>query len=260
MEIKIFQNAEFGSIRTAVKDDVIWFVGKDVAQALGYERATKAIQDHVDSEDKDVIPIQDSIGRMQNTPIINESGVYALVFGSKLPTAKKFKHWVTSEVLPSIRKNGGYIHTTAEDTPDVIMAKALLLADATIKEQKAMIEKQAAQIEADAPKVLFADTVITSEDNISIGALAKLLSQKGINTGEKKLFDWLRTNGYLFRRRGGENLPMQKYINSGLMVVEENAIKIKAKSGTERTIISLQTKITPKGQVYLIDKISRELV
>ena len=108
-EVMIFQNEEFGNVRTVTIDDEIWFVGKDVANALGYARATKAIQDHVDEEDKDAIPIQDSIGRMQNTPVINISGMYALIFGSKLNSAKRFKRWVTSEVLPSIQKTGGYL-------------------------------------------------------------------------------------------------------------------------------------------------------
>lgn len=107
-EIQIFNSSEFGNVRTVTIDGEPWFVGKDVANALGYERATKAIQDHVDDDDKDEVPIQDSIGRMQKTPVINESGLYALIFGSKLESAKRFKHWVTSEVLPTIRKTGGY--------------------------------------------------------------------------------------------------------------------------------------------------------
>ena len=107
-DLQIFNNEEFGEIRTVQLNNETYFIGKDVAEALGYERATKAIQDHVDSEDKDEVPIQDSIGRMQNTPVINESGLYALIFGSKLESAKRFKHWVTSEVLPAIRKTGGY--------------------------------------------------------------------------------------------------------------------------------------------------------
>ncbi len=106
--LQIFNSEEFGNMRTVTIDDETWFVGKDVANALGYERATKAIQDHVDDDDKDEVPIQDSIGRMQKTPVINESGLYALIFGSKLESAKRFKHWVTSEVLPTIRKTGGY--------------------------------------------------------------------------------------------------------------------------------------------------------
>lgn len=107
-DLMIFSNEEFGNIRTVMINNEPYFVGKDVATALGYERATKAIQDHVDTEDKDEIPIQDSIGRMQNTPVISESGLYALIFGSKLESAKRFKRWVTSEVLPTIRKTGGY--------------------------------------------------------------------------------------------------------------------------------------------------------
>lgn len=107
-ELQIFENIEFGAIRIIEMNNEPWFVGKDVAAALGYERATKAIQDHISEEDKDEVPIRDSIGRMQKTPVINESGVYALIFGSKLPSARKFKHWVTSEVLPAIRKTGQY--------------------------------------------------------------------------------------------------------------------------------------------------------
>lgn len=107
-ELRIFNNADFGDVRTVEKDGNIWFVGKDVAEALGYERPTKAVQDHIDEEDKDVVPIQDSIGRKQNTPIINESGLYSLVLSSKLPSAKAFKRWITSEVIPSIRKTGSY--------------------------------------------------------------------------------------------------------------------------------------------------------
>ena len=107
-ELMIFNNPEFGQVRTIEIGNEPWFVGKDVAEALGYERAAKAVQDHVDDDDKDAVPIQDSIGRMQKTPIINESGLYSLILSSKLPTAKAFKHWVTSEVIPSIRKTGSY--------------------------------------------------------------------------------------------------------------------------------------------------------
>lgn len=107
--VQIFNNPEFRDVRVVMQDGEPWFVGKDVAEALGYERATKAIQDHVDFEDKGEVPIQDSIGRMQKTPIISESGLYSLILSSKLPSAKKFKRWVTSEVLPAIRKTGGYV-------------------------------------------------------------------------------------------------------------------------------------------------------
>lgn len=122
-ELQIFNSEEFGDIRTVQLNNETYFVGKDVAEALGYERATKAIQDHVDTDDKDEIPIQDSIGRMQKTPVINESGLYALIFGSKLESAKRFKHWVTSEVLPAIRKTGSYQKPMTTDQKIQLLAQ-----------------------------------------------------------------------------------------------------------------------------------------
>ena len=122
-ELQIFNSEEFGDIRTVQLNNETYFVGKDVAEALGYERATKAIQDHVDTDDKDEIPIQDSIGRMQKTPVINESGLYALIFGSKLESAKRFKHWVTSEVLPAIRKTGAYQKPMTTDQKIQLLAQ-----------------------------------------------------------------------------------------------------------------------------------------
>lgn len=114
-DIQVFNSPEFGEIRTVEIGGKPYFVGADVAKALGYKRGTKAVQDHVDEEDRDAVPIQDSIGRMQNTPIINESGLYSLILSSKLPSAKRFKHWVTSEVLPSIRKHGIYATEAVTD-------------------------------------------------------------------------------------------------------------------------------------------------
>ena len=160
-EITFFSNQEFGVIRAVEIDGEPWFVGKDVAERLGYERATKAIQDHVDNEDKDEVPIQDSIGRMQKTPIINESGLYSLILSSKLPRAKAFKRWVTSEVIPSIRKHGAYMTLeTAEQmlsNPDFMIR--LLQELKSEQEQRRELERQKKE---DAPKVLFADAVKTS--------------------------------------------------------------------------------------------------
>ena len=159
--VQIFSNEEFGRIRTIAINGEPWFVGKDVAERLGYERATKAIQDHVDNEDKDEVPIQDSIGRMQKTPIINESGLYSLVLSSKLPRAKAFKRWITSEVIPSIRKRG--IYATAEtaeqmlQNPDV-MIRALQELKAERQKRQQLEQKQ----KEDAPKVIFADAVAAS--------------------------------------------------------------------------------------------------
>ena len=144
-EIRIFKSEEFGEIRTVEIGGEPWFVGKDVAETLGYERPTKAVSDHVDGEDRDEVPIQDPIGRMQNTAIINESGLYSLILSSKLPSAKAFKRWVTSEVLPSIRKHGGYIKGQAGMSPEELMAKALQVAQKTLEEREARIGVLAAE-------------------------------------------------------------------------------------------------------------------
>ena len=163
-EIKAFENATFGSVRTIEREDEVWFVGKDVAAALGYERPTKAVQDHVDDEDKDEIPIQDSIGRSQNTPIINESGLYSLVLSSKLPTAKQFKRWVTSEVLPAIRKTGEYhVPQTYLDALKALVAS---------EEEK---ERLALENEQMKPKAESYDAVTDSKDAIPMGEVAKVL-------------------------------------------------------------------------------------
>lgn len=215
-------------------------MGKDVATALGYERATKAIQDHISNDDKDAVPIQDSIGRMQKTPVINESGLYALIFGSKLESAQRFKHWVTSEVLPAIRKTGSYAIPQGKE----------LLALAVLEAQKT-IEQQSAQIEEMKPKAIFADAVATSKQSILIGELAKLLKQNGYDTGEKRLFTYLRDNGYLIRRKGTDyNAPTQRSMEMGLFEVKETAIT----HSDGHTTVSKTTKVSGSGQVYFINK------
>lgn len=240
-ELQIFKNEEFGEVRTVTIDSEPWFIGKDVATALGYERATKAIQDHVSEEDKDEIPIQDSIGRMQKTPIINESGLYALIFGSKLKSAKRFKRWVTSEVLPAIRKTGGYQMQVPQGKE--------LLALAVIEAQK-MIEEQKSQIERMRPKEIFADAVATSKQSILIGQLAKLICQNGHTIGQKRLFKWMRDNGYLMKSGSDYNMPMQRYVEQGLFEIKESSIA----NPDGSTRLTRTTKVTGKGQQYFINK------
>ena len=241
-DLTIFNSNEFGEIRTVTIDGEPWFVGKDIAVALGYERATKAIQDHVEKEDKDVVPIQDSIGRMQNTPLINESGLYALIFGSKLESALRFKHWVTSEVLPAIRKTGSYQMKAPQGKE--------LLALAVLEAQKT-IEAQTAEIERMKPKEIFADAVAASHTSILIGDLAKLLRQNGVETGQRRLFDWLRENGYLIKRKGSDwNMPTQRSMEPGLFEVKESTVN--NPDGSVRT--NRTTKVTGKGQQYFINK------
>lgn len=239
-EIQIFNNEEFGNIRTVNIDGEPWFVGKDVANALGYERATKAIRDHVDEDDKDEVPIQDSIGRMQKTPVINESGLYALIFGSKLKSAKQFKHWVTSEVLPTIRKTGGY-----QPAPQgkELLALAVLEAQKTIEEQNHKIKEMQ-------PKAIFADAVSASETSILVGDLAKLICQNGYQIGQKRLFEWLRQNGYLMKCGSSRNMPTQRYLEQGLFEVKES--NVQNPDGSIR--ITRTTKITGRGQLYFVNK------
>ena len=241
-DLQIFKNPEFGAIRTIERNGTPWFVGKDVADNLGYTNAPKAIRDHVDDEDKLTERIVLS-GQNRQAIFINESGLYSLVLSSKLPDAKRFKRWVTSEVIPSIRKNGGYL-AGQESMSDVeIMAKALLVAQKTIKHKQA-------QIEAMQPKAVFADAVSASKTSILVGELAKLIRQNGVNIGEKRLFKWLRENGYLIRRSGTDhNMPTQRSVEQGLFTIKETAIT----HGDGHVTVNKTPKVTGKGQTYFIN-------
>lgn len=245
MELKTFETAEFGTIRTVEVDNDVWFVAKDVCEVLNHSNTSVAMQMLEDDERTKL-----SLGRAGETNFINESGLYTLIIKSNLPNAKKFRKWVTSEVLPSIRKNGGYIHTTEEDTPDVIMAKALLLADKTMKSQAEKIAQQAEKIEADAPKVLFADAVNASDTSILIGELAKLLKQNGVNIGQRRLFEWLRNNGYLMKGGSSYNTPTQKAMDLGLFTIKETVIS----HADGHITINKTSKVTGRGQQYFINK------
>ena len=261
--IEIFSNDEFGSIRTLNINGEPWFVGKDVAEVLGYERPTKAVSDRVEDDDIDGIPIQDSIGRMQNTPIINESGLYSLILSSKLPTAKKFKRWVTNEVLPSIRKHGVYatemtIEKTLSDPDYIIQILSAFKKEKEDKEklqiensqQKETIVNLNEQIENDKPKIKFAQQIHNSKDTILVRELAKIISSNGVNIGERKLYSMLRDDGFLISKQGLDyNSPTQKSMNLGLFKVVESAVK--TNYGT--TKINRTTRVTPKGQEYLLN-------
>lgn len=239
--MQIFNSEEFGDIRTVTIDNEPWFVGKDVAEALGYSNSRKALADHVHEDDKGVTKC-DTLGGKQDLTIINESGLYALIFGSKLESAKRFKHWVTSEVLPSIRKTGSY--QTAQLKGKELLALAVLEAQKTIELQNQEIERMK-------PKEIFADAVATSHTSILIGDLAKLLKQNGIETGQKRLFEWLRENGYLIKRKGADwNMPTQKAMEMKLFEVKESTVN--NPDGSVR--INKTTKVTGKGQQYFINK------
>ena len=249
-ELKIFENTEFGTVRATEIDGEAWLVGKDVAEILGYERPTKAVTDHVDSEDRDVVPIQDSIGRMQNTPIINESGLYSLIISSKLPQAKKFKRWVTAEVLPSIRKHGAYM--TPQKIEEVLLSPDTIIKLATdLKAEREERMKLQMETEELKPKALFADAVSASKTSILIGDLAKLIKQNGHDIGQRRLFQWMRDKGYLIKQQGASwNMPTQKSMDMGLFEIKETTIT----HSDGHISISKTVKVSGKGQVYFVNK------
>ncbi|KRN88690.1 phage antirepressor [Ligilactobacillus ceti] len=241
-KLQVFQNAEFGTLRAIEKDGKVWFIGKEVADALGYTNTQKAIRDHVDIEDRLGERIVLS-GQNRQVILINESGIYSLIFSSKLEKAKEFKHWVTSEVLPSIRKNGGYIKGQERLSNEELLSKALLVANNVIEAKN----KQIAYLE---PKALFADSVTASNTTILIGELAKILKGNGIEIGQNRLFDWLRSNGYLIKRKGTDyNMPTQKSMELGLFKIKETTIT----HSDGHTTISKTTKVTGYGQQYFIN-------
>ena len=243
--IQIFESPEFGKVRVVDVDGEPWFVGKDVAEILGYSKARNAIAAHVDESDKALAPIQGGCSTgIQNTTIINESGIYSLVLSSKLPSAQKFRHWVTSEVIPSIRKHGGYIAGQNEMSDMELLSRALLL----VKNQ---LDDRNRQIEEMQPKVIFADAVETSSTSVLIGDFAKLLKQNGIDIGQTRLFEWLRNNGYLMRVKGERrNMPTQRSMEMKLFEIKESVIEHK---DGHLTIIRTP-KVTGKGQIYFASK------
>lgn len=248
-DLQIFKNPDFGEIRTIEKDGEPWFVGKDVAAALGYSNTRDALDRHVDIDDKNTVVNPDGNRGNPNMIIINESGLYSLVLSSKLPTAKKFKRWVTSEVIPSIRKHGAYM------TPETLEA-AILNPDTMIRLCTALKDEQdkrkalEVKMEEQKPKVLFAESVEAAKTSILIGELAKLLKQNGINIGQNRLFEWLRNNGYLIKRQGSDyNMPTQRAMEMGLFEIKETTIT----HSDGHIHVSKTPKVTGKGQVYFVN-------
>lgn len=246
-EIQIFTSDSFGAVRTVEVNGTPYFVGKDVAEILGYTNPTKALQDHVDSED---MTFNESLklSRQSGAWLINESGLYSLILCSKLPKAKEFKHWVTSEILPTIRKHGAYMTDSvieqALTSPDFLIQLATQL-----KEEQAQRKALEQRVEADRPKVLFADAVETSQTSILIGDLAKLIKQNGVDIGQKRLFAWMRDNGYLIKSGSSTNMPTQRSMDMKLFEVKERSIS--NPDGSVR--ITRTTKVSGKGQAYFIN-------
>lgn len=240
-EVQLF-NFENHEVRSLLINSEPWFVGKDVAEVLGYAKPLNAIAQHVDKDDSLKQGLTDSLGRQQKTIFVNESGLYALIFGSKLESAQKFKRWVTSEVLPALRKTGQY--QVKELSGSELMAKALI-------EAQSVLAAKDKQIQEMKPKVVFADAVATSHTSILVGELAKILKQNGIDMGQKRLFAWLREKGYLIKRQGTDyNMPTQKAMDLGLFEIKEGSYV----NGSGVNITTKTPKVTGKGQQYFINK------
>ena len=242
-ELQIFENSEFGSVRTVDVDGKIYFVANDVAKALGYSVPKDAVTRHCKGALKQRYLTD---GGEQEMKVIPEGDIYRLVIKSQLPTAEKFERWVFDEVLPSIRKHGMYAEDELLDNPDLLISVAQKL-----KEERERNKALKAENDRMKPKEIFADAVATSHTSILIGDLAKLIKQNGVDIGQKRMFTWLRNNGYLIKRNGSDwNMPTQKSMELGLFEVKESTVN--NPDGSVR--INRTTKVTGKGQQYFINK------
>ena len=240
-ELQVFENNQFGQVRAIMKDGEPWFVAADVCRALEIANNRDALT-RLEQDEKGVA-LTDTPGGAQEVTIVNEPGLYALVLGSRKPEAKAFKRWVTHEVIPSIRKTGAYM--TPETIEKVLMNPDTIISLATqLKELQTKVEK-------DKPKVLFADAVAASHTSILIGDLAKLIRQNGVEVGQNRLFQWLRDNGYLIKRKGSDwNMPTQRSIEMGLLEIKESTHI----DGNGCNVTTKTPKVTGKGQAYFVNK------
>lgn len=252
-EIQIFNNTEFGEIRTVEINDKPYFMATDIAKALGYSKPNNAISAHCRATLKHSTPIS---GKMQEVNFIPEGDVYRLIARSKLPQAEKFEKWVFDEVLPSIRKHGAYM--TPQKIEEVLLNPDTIIKLATdLKAEREHRMALETKIEQDKPKTIFADAVSSSKTSILIGDMAKLLRQNGIEIGQKRLFDWLRNNGYLIKRKGSDwNMPTQRSVEMGLFEIKESTHL----DGNGCNITTKTSKVTGKGQVYFINKFLKATV
>ena len=247
--LQTFDSPTFGAVRVIEREGQPWFVAKDVCDCLelGNPRTSLALLD----EDEKGVHSVDTPGGLQEMSIISEPGLYSLILRSRKPEAKAFKRWITHEVIPAIRRTGGYMSAGQNDTPESIMARAVLIAQDTItrlKERTAALETQA---EVDRPKVVFADSIEVSKSTILVGELAKLIKQSTqYDIGQKRMFDWLRDNGFLHKRGSDRNMPTQKSMDMGLIVIKEGS-RI-GSSGESH--ITKTPKVTGKGQIYFVNR------
>ena len=248
-DVKIFENPKFGQVRTTVIDGEPWFVAADVCRALDLGNPTRAL-DRLDNDERTLISIK---GASNGKPVngVNEPGLYSLVLGSRKPEAKAFKRWITHDVIPAIRKTGGY---HIPQSPEEQMAQGILAAQKLLAERDATIAKQNEQIAVLTPKGIFADAVTASKTSILVGGLAKLIKQQGIDIGQKRLFAWMRENGFLIKSGTEKNMPTQRAMDMKLFEVKEGSFV----DGNDVNHITRTTKVTGKGQVYFVNKFLRK--
>lgn len=245
-DVTIFRKDEFGAVRAVTLEGEPWFVAADVCRTLGLGNSSDVIK-RLDEDERTLVSIE---GASNGLPVnaVNEPGLYALILGSRKPEAKAFKRWITHEVIPEIRKTGGYIAGQEMMDDDQLLANALMVAQRKIAERNKQLEAANAKIQADAPKVLFAETVEKAETCISIGTLAKILNQAGLDIGERRLFERLRNDKWLNSKGRNWNVPSQKSMDMGLMRVHESTIS--RSSGIQ---INKTPLITGKGQRFFLD-------
>lgn len=247
-QLQVFNNTEFGQVRTMVINGSPCFVAKDVCECLGLTKHRDAVS-RLDGDERGSVEV-DTLGGTQQMAAVNEYGLYSLVLSSRKPSAKAFKRWITHEVIPAIRKHGAYM--TGETLEQALTSPDFLIRLATeLKTEQEARRLAEAQIEANKPKVLFADSVAASHGSILVGELAKLLNQNGIDIGQNRLFNWLRENGYLICRKGTDyNMPTQRSMEMQLFSIKETAIT----HSDGHVSISKTVKVTGKGQLYFVNK------
>lgn len=245
MDIQVFNNEQFGNVRAMSLNDEPWFVAKDVCDVLGI-KTNHLREDGRGLDDDEVMNLPNWEVGGKAPLIVSEAGFYKLVMRSRKPEAKAFQRWVTHEVLPAIRRTGGYMVAKQDETPEQIMARAVLVAQDTIERQKKQIDELK-------PKALFADAVAASDGTCLVGELAKMLKQNGVNIGQNRLFSWLRENGYLGKTGSNRNVPTQRSMEQGLFRIKETAVT----HSDGHVTINRTPKVTGKGQRYFIEAFAK---
>ena len=251
-DVQIYENDKLGcKLRTFKIDGEPWFIAKDVCDALAIRSNTvRSILDADEVAESNVNTIDIAQNGGRNPLIVSEPGLYKLILKSRKPEAKAFQRWVTHEVLPAIRRDGGYMAAREDETPEQTMARALLIADKTMKRQRVTIDQQQAEIDELRPKALFADVVGSSDGTCLVGELAKMLRQNGVEIGQNRMFEILRQDGYLGKAGSNRNVPTQRAIEQGLFRIKETAIT----HSDGHVTLQRTPKVTGKGQRYFIDR------